>query len=91
MSVVDGAAHTQKMMWRVTEAPWRMLQRSLCCSFATFSRMYGKISAKSTVYAYVCMVWANPILCIVIVLTHMLCTRISDGEICKSFYNIYIP
>ena len=36
MSVVDGATHTQKMMWRVTEAPWRMLQRSLCCSFAAF-------------------------------------------------------
>ena len=26
----------KRMMWRVTEAPWRMLQRSLCCSFAAF-------------------------------------------------------
>jgi hypothetical protein len=37
VSVVDGAAHTQKVMWRVTEAPWRMLQRTSCCSFAAFS------------------------------------------------------
>ena len=22
----------KRMMWRVTDAPWRMLQRSLCCS-----------------------------------------------------------
>jgi hypothetical protein len=34
VSVVDGATYTQRMMCRVTEAPWRMLQRSLCCSFA---------------------------------------------------------
>ena len=31
VSVVDGAAHTQK------DDPWIMLQRSLCCSFAAFS------------------------------------------------------
>jgi hypothetical protein len=37
VSVVDGATHTQKMMWRVMETPWRMLQRFLCCSFAAFS------------------------------------------------------
>jgi len=40
VSVVDGATHSptpERMMWRVTEAPWRMLQRSLCCSFAAFS------------------------------------------------------
>jgi hypothetical protein len=37
VSVVDGATHTKRMMWRVTEAPWRMLQGSLCCSFAAFS------------------------------------------------------
>ena len=29
VSVVDGAAHTQKVMWRVTEAPWRMLHNVL--------------------------------------------------------------
>jgi len=27
----------KRMIWRVTEAPWRMLQRSLCCSSAAFS------------------------------------------------------
>jgi hypothetical protein len=37
VSVVDGAAHTQKDDLKVTEAPWRMLQRSLYCSFAAFS------------------------------------------------------
>ena len=37
VSVVDGATHTKRMMWRVTEALWRILQRSLCCSFAAFS------------------------------------------------------
>ena len=37
VSVVNGATTPKKMMWRVTEAPWRMLQRSLCCSFAAFS------------------------------------------------------
>ena len=37
VSVVDGAAHTQRVMWRVTKAPFRMLQRSLCRSFAAFS------------------------------------------------------
>jgi hypothetical protein len=40
VSVVDGATHTptpKRMMWRVTKAPWRLLQRSLCCSFAAFS------------------------------------------------------
>ena len=31
VSVVDGAAHTQK------DDPWIILQRSLCCSFAAFS------------------------------------------------------
>jgi len=40
VSVVDGATHTQKddvLLWRVKEAPWKVLQRSLCCSFAAFS------------------------------------------------------
>jgi len=41
VSVVDGATHSQicfkRSMWRVTKAPWRMLQRFLCCSFAAFS------------------------------------------------------
>ena len=37
VSVVDGATQPKRMMWRVTEASWRMLQRSLCCSFAAFS------------------------------------------------------
>jgi hypothetical protein len=36
VSVVDGAT-PRRMMWRVTEALWRILQRSLCCSFAAFS------------------------------------------------------
>ena len=36
VSVVDGATHSptpERMMWRVTEAPWRMLQRSLFVLF----------------------------------------------------------
>ena len=33
----------KRMMWRVTEAPWRMLQRSLCCSFAAFSWFWGLV------------------------------------------------
>ena len=37
VSVVDGAAHTQKDDVKSNRAPWRMLQRSLCCSFAAFS------------------------------------------------------
>ena len=37
VSVVDVPPTPKRMMWRVTEAPWRMLQRSLCCSFAAFS------------------------------------------------------
>ena len=27
----------KRMMWRVMDAPWRMLQISMCCSFAAFS------------------------------------------------------
>ena len=34
VSVVDAAPTPKRLMWRVTEAPWKMLQRSLCCSFA---------------------------------------------------------
>jgi hypothetical protein len=34
------------MMWRVTEAPWRVLQRSLCCSFAAFSWFWGLVSSQ---------------------------------------------
>jgi len=37
VSVVDGATNTQEDDVGVTEAPWRMSQRSLCCSFAAFS------------------------------------------------------
>ena len=38
VSVVDVVPPTPKrMMWRVTEAPWSMMHRSLCCSFASFS------------------------------------------------------
>ena len=37
VSVVDGAARTQKDDVKSNRAPWRMLQRSLCCSFAAFS------------------------------------------------------
>jgi len=37
VSVVDGATHTQKDDVESKEAPWRMLQGSLCCSFAAFS------------------------------------------------------
>jgi len=33
-------------MWRVTEAPWRMLLRSLCCSFAAFSWFWGLVSSQ---------------------------------------------
>ena len=36
----------KRMMWRVTEAPWRMLQRSLCCSFAAFSWFWGLVSSQ---------------------------------------------
>jgi len=46
VSVVDGAAHNQRMIWRVTEAPWRMLQRSLCCSFAAFNCFSGLVSSQ---------------------------------------------
>jgi hypothetical protein len=37
VSVVDGATYTQKDDVESKKAPWRMLQRSLCCSFAAFS------------------------------------------------------
>jgi hypothetical protein len=37
VSVVDGAAHTQKDDVESNGGSWRMLQRSLCCSFAAFS------------------------------------------------------
>jgi len=33
-------------MCRVTEAPWRMLQRPLCCSFAAFSWFWGLVSSQ---------------------------------------------
>jgi len=33
-------------MWRLTDAPWRMLQRSLFCSFATFSCFWGLVSSQ---------------------------------------------
>jgi len=36
----------KRMMWRVTEAPWNMLQRSLCCSFAAFSWLWGLVSSQ---------------------------------------------
>ena len=36
----------KRKMWRVTEAPWRMLQRSLCCSFAAFSWFWGLVSSQ---------------------------------------------
>jgi len=36
----------QKKTWRDTEAPWRMLQRSLCCSFAAFSWFWGLVSSQ---------------------------------------------
>jgi len=36
----------KRMMWRVTEAPWKMLQRSLCCSFAAFSWFWGLVSSQ---------------------------------------------
>jgi len=36
-------------MWRVTEAPWRMLQRSLCCSFAAFSWFWGLVSSQDLI------------------------------------------
>ena len=36
----------KRMMWRVTEAPWRMLQRTLCCSFAAFSLFWGLVSSQ---------------------------------------------
>ena len=33
--VVGGATHSPiRMVWRVTEAPWSIVQRSLCCSCA---------------------------------------------------------
>jgi len=46
VSVVDGAAHTQRVMWRVTKAPFRMLQRLLCCSFAAFSWFWRLVSSQ---------------------------------------------
>ena len=36
----------KRRMCRVTEAPWRMLQRSLCCSFAAFSWFWGLVSSQ---------------------------------------------
>ena len=36
----------KRVMWRVTEAPWRMLLRSLCCSFAAFSWFLGLVSSQ---------------------------------------------
>ena len=33
-------------MWRVTEAPWRILQRSLCSSWAALSWFYGLVSSQ---------------------------------------------
>ena len=36
----------KKNMWRVTEAPWRVLQRCLCCSFAAFSWFWGLVSSQ---------------------------------------------
>ena len=37
VTVVDGATHTQKDDVESNDAPWTMLQSSLCCSFAAFS------------------------------------------------------
>ena len=35
--VVDSATTAKWMVWRVTEAPWRMEQRPLCCSCTVLS------------------------------------------------------
>jgi hypothetical protein len=35
----------KRMVWRLTEAPWRVLQRSLCCSYAAFSLFWGLVSS----------------------------------------------
>ena len=37
VGVVDGAAHTQKDDVESNGGSWRMMQLSLCCSFAAFS------------------------------------------------------
>ena len=37
VSVVDGAAHTQKDDVKSNRGSLKMLQRSLCCTFAAFS------------------------------------------------------
>jgi len=46
VSVVDGATHTQKDDVESKEALWRMLQRSLCCSFVAFSWFWGLVSSQ---------------------------------------------
>jgi predicted DNA-binding protein (MmcQ/YjbR family) len=45
VGVVDGAAHTQRMMWRITEAPW-----SVAKNFETVH--YGKIRLKCITRLY---------------------------------------
>ena len=37
VDIVDGAAHTQKDDVESNGGSWRMMQLSLCCSFAAFS------------------------------------------------------
>jgi hypothetical protein len=48
-----------RMMWRVTEDPWRMLQRSLCCSFAAFSWFWSLVSSQYLILTrwMSCRVW----------------------------------
>jgi len=36
----------KRMVWRVTEAPWRMVQRPLCCSCATFNWFGSLVSSQ---------------------------------------------
>ena len=44
--VVDGATHSQKMVWRVTEAPWKMERMPLCCSCAALRCFCGLVSSQ---------------------------------------------
>jgi hypothetical protein len=43
VNVVDGAPTPKRMVWRVTEAPWRMKHRYLCCSCVVLSCNCGLV------------------------------------------------
>jgi hypothetical protein len=44
--VVDDAPTPKRMVWRITEAPWRMEQRPLCCSSTALSWISNLVSSQ---------------------------------------------